>query len=103
MPDFQQLMKRAQEMQQQMAQLQEQLAQRKVEAQSGGGLVTAVVNGHQELVALKIGPQALQGQDVELLEDLIVAAVQEGQKKAAAMAQEAMGQLAGGLNLPGLF
>jgi DNA-binding YbaB/EbfC family protein len=103
MPDFQQLMKRAQQMQQKMAELQEQLATRTVEGQSGGGLVTAVVNGKLELVSLRVSPQALESKDIELLEDLIVAAVQEGQKKASAMAQQAMGEIAGGLSLPGLF
>lgn len=103
MPDFQQLIKRAQQMQQQMAELQEQLGARTVEGHSGGGLVTAVVNGRQELVSLQLGPSAVEGRDVELLEDLIVAAVQDAQKKAAALAQEAMGSLAGGMQLPGLF
>lgn len=103
MPDFQQLIQRAQQMQQQMAQLQQELAGRTVEGQSGGGLVTAVVNGRQELVSLRIAPAALERADVELLEDMIVAAVQDAQKRAAAVAQEAMGKLAGGLQLPGLF
>ena len=103
MPDFKQLMQRAQQMQQKMAELQQELAARTVEGHSGGGLVTAVVNGRQELVSLHIAPQAVAGPDVELLEDLIVAAVQDAQKKAAAVAQEAMGALAGGLQLPGLF
>jgi DNA-binding YbaB/EbfC family protein len=103
MPDFQQLIQRAQQMQQKMAELQQELAGRTVEGRSGGGLVTAVVNGRQELVSLQIAPQALVGKDVELLEDLIVAAVQDAQKKAAVVAQEAMGALAGGMKLPGLF
>jgi len=85
-------------------QIQEELATKTVEATSGGGMVTAVVNGRHELVALTIERDVVDPGDIEMLQDLIVAAVNEGVRKAQEMAQEEMGRVTGGLNLniPGL-
>lgn len=101
--DMNQLMKQAQQMQQQMQQMQADLADRTVEAGSGGGVVKVVLNGKQELVSITIDPQAIDPEEVEFLEDLILAAMQEGQKKVAEMTQEAMGGMTGGMGIPGLF
>jgi DNA-binding YbaB/EbfC family protein len=96
------IMKQAQQMQRRMAELQEELAQKQVEASSGGGMVTAVVNGKQQLLDLKIEPAAVDPEDVEMLQDLVTAAVNEAIKQSQQMAQEEMGKVTGGLNIPGL-
>lgn len=101
--DMNQLMKQAQQMQQQMQKAQEELAEKTVEAESGGGMVKVVLNGKQELVSIHIDPKALDAEEVELLEDLILAAVQEGQRKVAQMSQDSLGKITGGLGFPGLF
>lgn len=97
------IMKQAQLMQQKMARLQEELAEKIVEATSGGGMVTAKVNGKQQLVSLRIDPAAVDPQDVEMLQDLVLAAVNEAVKQSQDMAQQEMGKITGGINLPGLF
>jgi DNA-binding YbaB/EbfC family protein len=96
-------MKQAQMMQQKMQRLQQELEGREVEASSGGGMVTARVNGKQQLLDLKIEPAAVDPQDTEMLQDLIIAAVNEAIKKSQDMVQEEMGKITGGLNIPGLF
>ena len=102
--DFSKMMKQAQKMQEKMMRIQEELATKTVEATSGGGMVTAVVNGRNELVALTIEKDVVDPDDIEMLQDLIVAAVNEGVRKAQEMASEEMGKVTGGLNLniPGL-
>jgi DNA-binding YbaB/EbfC family protein len=97
------IMKQAQQMQRRMAELQEELEKKHVEASAGGGMVTAVVTGKQELVELKIDPTVVDPDDVEMLQDLVTAAVNEAIKKSQQMAQEEMGQITGGMNIPGLF
>jgi len=97
------MMKQAQLMQQKMARLQEELEGRQVEASAGGGMVKATVNGKQQLVALEIEPSVVDPDDVEMLQDLVVAAVNEAVKKSQDMAQEEMGKITGGLNIPGLM
>lgn len=97
------IVKQAQMMQQKMAKLQQELEAREVEASAGGGMVTAVVNGKQKLLTLRIDPSAVDPQDVEMLQDLVVAAVNEAVKKSQDMVQEEMGKVTGGFNLPGLF
>ena len=97
MGNMQQLMQQAQRMQQQMAQKQAELAEQTVTAQSGGGMVSATVNGAHELLSLTIDPD-----DKEMLEDMVVAAVNQAMQKADEMAQQAMSKLTGGLNIPGL-
>ena len=95
------IMKQAQQMQCKMAEMQEEMANKKVEASAGGGMVTAVVNGKQQLLDLKIEPAAVDPDDVEMLQDLVVA-VNEAIKQSQQMAQEEMSKITGGLNIPGL-
>lgn len=97
------IVKQAQMMQQKMARLQEEMESRQVEASAGGGMVTAVVNGKQKLVSLRIEKSAVDPEDVEMLQDLVVAAVNEAVKKSQEMMQAEMGKLTGGFNIPGLF
>ncbi len=97
------IMKHAQQMQQKMARVQEELQSREVEASAGGGMVTATVNGAQQLVALKMEPSVIDPEDVEMLQDLVLAAVNEAIKKSQAMAQEEMSKITGGMNIPGLM
>lgn len=97
------IMKQAQQMQRRMAELQEELESKQVEASAGGGMVTATVTGKQQLVNLKIDPAAVDPEDVEMLQDLITAAVNEALKQSQKMAQEEMSKITGGMNLPGLF
>jgi DNA-binding YbaB/EbfC family protein len=94
---MQQLMKQAQKMQQQMVAAQAELAAAEVTGSSGGGLVTATVNGAGELKALTIDPKAVDPDDTETLADLVVAAVRAASEQAQALAQQKMGPLAGGL------
>jgi hypothetical protein len=89
-------------LQEKMAKMQEELAFRKVEASSGGGMVTVVVNGRQEVLSIGIDPRVVDPEDIEMLQDLIVAAVNDGLRRAQEMAAAEMGKLAGGLNIPGL-
>lgn len=97
------LMKQAQQMQAKMAKMQEELEAKTVEASAGGGVVKVVVNGKQELLDIKIDPDAVDPEDVEMLEDLILAAVNEGMRKVADMVNEEMAKLTGGMNIPGMF
>ncbi|GAW93633.1 YbaB/EbfC family nucleoid-associated protein [Calderihabitans maritimus] len=97
------MMKQIQKMQAQMAKLQEELEEKTVEASSGGGAVKVVVNGKQELVSIKIQPDAVNAEDTEILEDLIMAAVNEGLRKAQEMVAAEMSKITGGMKLPGLF
>ena len=94
--------KQAQEMQKKMAQVQESLKNRVVEGSAGGGMVTAMVNGHQELLKLKIDPDVVDTDDVEMLEDLVVAAVSQAVKKSKDLSKEEMAKVTGGLSLPGM-
>jgi len=89
-------------LQEKMAKMQEELAFKKVEASSGGGMVTVEVNGRQEVLNIRIDRQVVDPEDVEMLQDLIVAAVNDGLRRAQEMAAAEMGKLAGGLNIPGL-
>jgi DNA-binding YbaB/EbfC family protein len=90
-------------MQQRMLKLQEELAQRTVEASVGGGMVTVAVNGKSEVLRVKVEPQVVDPDDVEMLEDLIVAGVNEALRKAQEMMSEEMAKLTGGMKIPGLF
>ncbi|MCC6272459.1 MAG: YbaB/EbfC family nucleoid-associated protein [Deltaproteobacteria bacterium] len=101
--DMNKLMKQAQKMQREMAQKQEALAQRIFEASSGGGMVTAKINGKQELLELKIEPDVVDKSDIAMLQDLIVAAVNEAHRRAAEEMQKEMSSLMGGMSLPGMF
>ncbi len=97
------LMKQAQEMQAKMAKLQEELAHKEVEASSGGGMVTVKMNGQQEVLAINIDPEVFKEGDQEMLEDLVVAAVNEARRQSLDLAKEEMSKLTGGLPIPGLF
>lgn len=99
------MMRQAQQMQKKMAQIQEELASRSVEASAGGGMVRCVVSGKQEVLSLTIDREVVNPDDVEMLQDLILAAVNEGMKKSQEMVASEMGKIAGGmgLNIPGLF
>jgi len=100
---FGNIMKQAQLMQQKMARLQEEMGEREVEATAGGGMVTARVNGRQQVLGLKIERAAVDPDDVEMLQDLVVAAVNEAIKKSQEMAQAEMSKITGGMNIPGLM
>jgi hypothetical protein len=97
------LVKQAQQMQQRMLKLQEELAQRTVEASVGGGMVAVTVNGKSEVLRVKVEPQVVDPNDVEMLEDLIVAGVNEALRKAQEMMSQEMAKLTGGMKIPGLF
>jgi len=97
------ILRQAQRMQERMAQIQEALATRTVEASSGGGMVTATVNGRLELLSIRIEPTVVNPQDIEMLQDLIVAAVNSAIKRSQELAKEEMGKVAGELNIQGLF
>ena len=96
------LMKQAQQMQQKMLKLQEEIAKRTLDASVGGGMVMVTVNGKSEVLRIKIEPQVVDPDDVEMLEDLIVAGVNEALRKAQEMVSEEMSKLTGGLKIPGL-
>ena len=97
------MMKQVQKMQADMAKLQQELAEKEVEASSGGGVVTVKVNGKQEVLAIKIKPEAVDPEDVEMLEDLITAAVNEALRKSQEMVAGEMSKITGGMKIPGLF
>ncbi|GAU08862.1 YbaB/EbfC family nucleoid-associated protein [Desulfoplanes formicivorans] len=97
------ILRQAQIMQKKMTQMQEDLKTRTVEASSGGGMVTVTASGAREILSLSIDPAVVDPQDVDMLQDLILAAVNEALKKATQMAEEEMGQLTGGMKIPGMF
>ena len=95
------MIKQAQKMQKDMMKVQEELELRQIEASAGGGAVTVVVTGKKELVSIAIKPEVVDPEDVEMLQDLILAAVNEAIRKAEEMVSGEMGKLTGGLGLPG--
>jgi DNA-binding YbaB/EbfC family protein len=101
--NMQNMMRQAQQMQQKMQQLQEEVEQREVEASAGGGVVRVVATGKKNIKSIEIKPEAVDPDDVEMLEDLVMAAVNEALSKADAMMQEEMGKITGGMNLGGLL
>lgn len=102
MPNMGQIMKQAQKFQTKMAKLQEELSDKKVEASAGGGMVTVVANGGQDVLSISIDPEVVDPDDIEMLQDLIMAAVNDALNKAKAMMNEEMGQLTKGMNIPGM-
>jgi nucleoid-associated protein EbfC len=100
--NFGNIMKQAKKLQERMAQLQEELALKTVEASAGGGMVSVLVNGRHELVSLKIEKEVVNPEDLDMLQDLIIAAVNEGVRKAQEMATAEMAKITGGMNIPGL-
>jgi nucleoid-associated protein EbfC len=99
---FGDILKQAQELQSKLAQVQQDAQKKTVEASAGGGMVTAVVNGKHEIVELRIDPSVFESGDREMLQDLVIAAVNEGVRRAQAMMAEEMSALTGGLKIPGL-
>ena len=96
------MMQQAQKLQAQLAKAQEELGNVTVEASSGGGAVTVVMNGQQKIQSVKISPEAVDPEDVELLEDLVLTAVREATAKSQEVAAKHLGELTGGLKIPGL-
>lgn len=103
MGNMQGMMKKVQKLQADMAKLQEELKERTIETTVGGGAVTVIVSGKKEIVSVKIDPKAVDPDDVEMLEDLLVAAVNEGMRKIDEMTETEMGKVTGGMKLPGMF
>ena len=105
MKDLSNIMKQAQKMQEKLALVQKELATRTYEASSGGGMVQAIVNGSHRVVSIKVDPAVVNPNDVPMLEDLVVAAVNEASKRAQEAATEEMGKITSGMgiNIPGLF
>ena len=97
------MMKQAQKMQAQILKIQEEMGARTIEASSGGGMVTVTANGKQEILSIRIEPEVVDPQDLDMLQDLVVAAVNEALKKAQEMVAEEMAKVTGGLQLPGLM
>jgi DNA-binding YbaB/EbfC family protein len=100
MGDF---MRQAQKLQDQIQKMQDEMADKTVEASAGGGMVTVVANGKQDILSVKIDPEVVNKDDVEMLEDLIVAAVNEARKRSQDLMAGEISKLTGGLGVPGLF
>jgi DNA-binding YbaB/EbfC family protein len=96
------MLKEAKKVQEQIVKMRAELEEREIEASAGGGVVTVKVNGKQELLSIKIKPEAVDPDDVEMLEDLVLAAVNEGIRKSQDMVSSEMARITGGLNIPGL-
>lgn len=103
MANMQGMMKKVQKMQQDMLKMQEELKNRTVEATAGGGAVTVVVTGRKTIKKITIAPSAVDPDDVEMLEDLITSAVNEGMRMVEEMTEKEMSKLTGGMKLPGMF
>ena len=103
MGNMQQLAMKAQKLQQQMTEKQAELEERTYESSAGGGMVTVKVSGKKELLSIEIKPEAVDPEDVEMLQDMILAAVNEAIKQADETTEAEMGKLTGGLGIPGLF
>ena len=96
------MMRQAQKLQAKLARVQEELAEQQVEGSAGGGMVVVRANGRQEILGIKIDPEVVDPEDVEMLEDLVLAAIQQAREKAQAMAEEAIQQATAGLIPPGM-
>ncbi len=97
------MMKQAQQLQNQMTRLQDELADRTVEASAGGGMVKVVANGKQQVMSIEIDKEVVDPEDVEMLQDLVLAAVNDALSRSQEMVSSEMGKLTGGMNIPGLF
>lgn len=100
--NMQQMMKQARKMQEQLAAAQETIAQSTVDASAGGGIVKVTVSGDMQVTSLKIDPEAIDPEDVEMLEDMVMAAVNEALRGVGELANRQMGAVTGGLNIPGM-
>ncbi|MFQ5990187.1 MAG: YbaB/EbfC family nucleoid-associated protein [Candidatus Methylomirabilales bacterium] len=103
MKGFGDLMKQAQRMKAELERIQEEAAEKRVEGTAGGGMVTVTADGRGEIVAVKIDPEVAQSGDLEMLQDLIVAATNEALRRARELLSSEMGRMTGGLNIPGLM
>jgi len=103
MPNMGNLLKKAQQLQEKMAKLQEELSEKTVETSAGGGMVTVIATGKQEIASIKIDPEVVNQEDIEMLEDLVLAAVNDALFQAKQMVSEEMTKLTGGVNIPGLM
>ena len=103
MGNMQNMMKQMQKMQKKMAEAQEELGEKKVEGTAGGGMVSVVVTGHKEIVEVTIKPEVVDPDDIEMLQDLVLAATNDALKKADELTNQTMGQFTKGMNIPGLF
>ncbi len=97
------MMKQVAKMQQRMEELQNELAAKQVEGSAGGGMVRVIANGKQDIISIKIEKEVVNPEDVEMLEDLILSAVNQAREKAAELQAQSMAELTGGLNIPGLM
>ena len=97
------ILKQAKVMQEKMADIQKELANKTIEFASGGGMVNVTINGRQEIVSIRVDPSVINPNDVEMLQDLIAAAVNGAIKRSQEMMSEEMGKITAGLNIPGLF
>ena len=97
------ILKQAQQMHSKISQLQEEMAGKTVDGSSGGGMINVVMNGKQEILSVRIDPEVVNREEIEMLQDLIAAAVNEAIRKSHEMMQEEMKKITGGLSLPGLF
>lgn len=97
------MLRQAKKMQEEMERVQTELEEKTVETSAGGGVVTVMMKGTKEIIGIKIKPEAVDPDDVEMLEDLIMAAVNEASQKVSEMMEEGMGAITGGINMPGLF
>lgn len=96
------ILRQAQQLQAKLAKAQEELEKATVQASSGGGAVTVVVNGQQKIISIKISPEAVDPKDVSMLEDLVMAAINEGLEKSKDLAASRLGAITGGLKIPGM-
>jgi len=103
MNNMNQMMKQVKKMQEQMMKAQEELGTKSIEGTAGGGVVTVTVNGHKKLLDIKIKPEAVDPEDVEMLQDLVLTAVNDALTKADELANQDMGKYTGGMKIPGLF
>jgi DNA-binding YbaB/EbfC family protein len=103
MNNMNQMMKQVKKMQEQMLKTQEELALKTIEGTAGGGVVTVVVNGQKKVTSIVIKPEAVDPDDVEMLQDLVLTAINDAMTKAEELANKEMGRLTGGVNIPGLF
>ncbi len=97
------MMNQLQQMQKKMVAAQEELGNSNVEGSAGGGVVTVTMNGHREVQSIKIAPEVVDPEDIEMLQDMVMAAIADATKKAEELASAKMGPLTGGMNIPGLF
>lgn len=103
MTNMQHMMKQVKKMQEQMLKAQEQLGTKTIEGTAGGGVVTVQVNGHKQILAINIKPEVVDPEDIEMLQDLVMTAVNDALAKAEELANEDMSKYTGGMKIPGLF